>query len=227
MKQKGKGSILRCHLKAKRFFLIFPWNPQAWVSVWFKVGPQKCLQTTNMPHTAQLGKAIPERMATNGQKQKVIQNHRDSLYIWRHGVFFFFNISCSENTRYENNQVSLEGSFSRGARKSIISLSCLLWKHILKPDPCCLKLEGIFWFPGGSDSKESACNAGDLSLIPGLGRSPGEGNGNPLQYSCPENPMDGGAGWATVPRVAKSRIQLSDFTFTFFLNFKPCLERGF
>ena len=39
-------------------------------------------------------------------------------------------------------------------------------------------------FPGGSDSKESACNAGDLGLIPGLGRSPGEGNGNPLQYSC-------------------------------------------
>ena len=48
-------------------------------------------------------------------------------------------------------------------------------------------------FPGGSDSKASACNAGDLGSIPGLGRSPGEGNGNPLQYSCLENPMDGGA----------------------------------
>ena len=45
-------------------------------------------------------------------------------------------------------------------------------------------------FPGGSDDKESACNEGDLSLIPGLGRSPGEGNGNPLQYSCLEDPMD-------------------------------------
>ena len=43
-------------------------------------------------------------------------------------------------------------------------------------------------FPGGSDGKESTCNAGDLGLIPGLGRSPGEGNGNPLQYSCLENP---------------------------------------
>ena len=52
--------------------------------------------------------------------------------------------------------------------------------------------------PGGSDSNESACNAGDLGSIPGLGRSPGEGNGNPLQYSCLENPMDGGAWWATV-----------------------------
>ena len=48
-------------------------------------------------------------------------------------------------------------------------------------------------FPGGSEGKESACNAGDLGLIPGLGRSPGEGNGNPLQYSCLENPMDRGA----------------------------------
>ena len=45
-------------------------------------------------------------------------------------------------------------------------------------------------FPGGSDSKEFAYNAGDLGLIPGLGRSSGEGNGNPLQYSCLENPMD-------------------------------------
>ena len=48
-------------------------------------------------------------------------------------------------------------------------------------------------FPGGSDSKASACNAGDPSSITGSGRSPGEGNGNPLQYSCLENPMDGGA----------------------------------
>ena len=61
----------------------------------------------------------------------------------------------------------------------------------------------------------SAYNAGDLGLTPGLGRSPGEGNGNPLQYSCLENPMDGGASWATVHTVAKSRTQLSDFTFTF------------
>ena len=48
-------------------------------------------------------------------------------------------------------------------------------------------------FPGGSDGKESACNVGDLGSIPGLGRSPGEGNGNPLQYSCLENPTDRGA----------------------------------
>ena len=67
-------------------------------------------------------------------------------------------------------------------------------------------------FPGGSEVKASACNAGDLGSIPGLGRSPGEGNGNPLQNSCLENPMDGGAWWATVHRVAKSQTRLSYFT---------------
>ena len=56
----------------------------------------------------------------------------------------------------------------------------------------------------GSDGKVSACNAGDLSLIPGSGRSPGEGNGSPLQYPCLENPMDRGAWWATVHWVAES-----------------------
>ena len=67
-------------------------------------------------------------------------------------------------------------------------------------------------FPGGSEVKASACNAGDLSLISGSGRSPGEGNGNPLQYSRLESPMDRGAWRATVHRVAKSRTRLSDFT---------------
>ena len=58
--------------------------------------------------------------------------------------------------------------------------------------------------PAGSDGKVSAYNAEDLGSIPGSGRSPGEGNGNPLQYSCQENPMDGGAWWATVHGVSKS-----------------------
>ena len=56
------------------------------------------------------------------------------------------------------------------------------------------------------------CNAGDLGSIPGSGRSPGERNGNPLQSSCLENPIDRGAWWATVHRVTKSRTKLSDFT---------------
>ena len=59
-------------------------------------------------------------------------------------------------------------------------------------------------FSDDSDGKEPACNAGDLGSIPGLGRSPGEGNGNPLQCSCLENPIDRGAWWATVHEVTKS-----------------------
>ena len=67
-------------------------------------------------------------------------------------------------------------------------------------------------FPGGSEVKASACHAEDLSSVPGLGRDPGEGNGNPAQYSCLENPMDRGAWWVTVHGVANSRTRLSDFT---------------
>ena len=59
-------------------------------------------------------------------------------------------------------------------------------------------------FPGGSDDKESTCNAGELGTVPGSGRSPGEGNGNPLQYSCLENPMDRGACRAIVHGFAES-----------------------
>ena len=65
-------------------------------------------------------------------------------------------------------------------------------------------------FPGGSDDKESACNAGDPGSVPGLGRSPEEGHGNPLQHFCLGNPMDRRAWWATVHGVAKSRTQLSN-----------------
>ena len=60
-------------------------------------------------------------------------------------------------------------------------------------------------FPGGLDDKESACSVRDPGLIPWSERFPGEGNGNPLQYSCLENPMDGGAWQATDPGVAKSQ----------------------
>ena len=64
--------------------------------------------------------------------------------------------------------------------------------------------------PGDSDGKESACSAGDQGSIPWLGRSPGEGNGCPLQYSCLENPMERGAWWATVHGVTKNQTRLSD-----------------
>ena len=64
-------------------------------------------------------------------------------------------------------------------------------------------------FPSSSDGKASACNVGDHGSIPRLGRSPGEGNSNPLQYSCLENSMDRGARWATVHGVTRSQAQLS------------------
>ena len=67
-------------------------------------------------------------------------------------------------------------------------------------------------FPGCLDSEESACNAGDPGLIPGLGRFPGGGHGNPLWYFCLENPMDRGAWQATVHGVTKSQTQLSSVT---------------
>ena len=80
-------------------------------------------------------------------------------------------------------------------------------------------------FPGDSDGKAFAPSVGDPGLIPGLGRSPGKGNGNPLQYCCLENSMDGGAWWATVHRVSKSQTQLSDFTFTFcFIDYTKAFD---
>ena len=72
------------------------------------------------------------------------------------------------------------------------------------------------YFPGGLDGKASAYNAGDPGLVPGSGRSSGEGNDSPLQYSGLENPLDGGDWLAAVHGVSKSCTQLRDFTFTFF-----------
>ena len=82
----------------------------------------------------------------------------------------------------------------------------------------------LTYFTGGLDSKESVCSVGELSSIPGLGRSPGKGNGNPLQYSCLENPMDRGGWKSTVHGVAKSRTRLSDF-FHFHVYLKHAVEK--
>ena len=79
---------------------------------------------------------------------------------------------------------------------------CLFLIHILH----------IFYFLTGSDGKACANNAGDPGSFPGSGRFSGEGNGNPLQYSCLENPLNRGAWWATVHGVTKSRTRLSNYT---------------
>ena len=78
-----------------------------------------------------------------------------------------------------------------GCRLSYLAIDCVCLRQAALAFGIA-QLFGIS-FPGGSDGKASACNAGDLGSIPGSGRSPGEGNGNPLQHSCLENPMDGGA----------------------------------
>ena len=81
-------------------------------------------------------------------------------------------------------------------------------------------------FPGGSEGKEPACNARDLGSIPGLGRSPEEGNSYPLQYSCLENSKNRGAWWATIQRVAKSQTWLSN-RYNKVLFIKPCYSKVF
>ena len=81
-----------------------------------------------------------------------------------------------------------------------------------QPDPDIRGKWGRKGLPRWLSAKETACQAGDSGLIPGSGRSPGEGNDYPLQYSCLENPMDEGAWQATVNEVAKSQTQLSDPT---------------
>ena len=89
-------------------------------------------------------------------------------------------------------------------RKNILICVCVI-------ELLCYTVEINLGFPGGSGGKESACNVGDMGLIPGLGKSPGEGHGNPPQYSCLENPMDREAWWTTVHRVAKSWTRLNDY----------------
>ena len=81
-------------------------------------------------------------------------------------------------------------------------------------------IQFILDFLGGSDGKVSVYNVGDPGSIPGLARSPGEGSGNPLQYSCLENPMEGGAWQATVHEVAKSQTRLNDFTYLLYQHVK-------
>ena len=94
----------------------------------------------------------------------------------------------------------------------------------LEVNPPCLLLQKILYtksalciyiLTGGSDSKSSAYSLGDPGLIPGLGRSPGEGNGNPLQYSCLESPMDGGVGQVAVHGTARSWTGPCNFHFPF------------
>ena len=108
------------------------------------------------------------------------------------------------------------------------NLTTCFW--LLQYSNHCSSLSPLFCsfhrFPGGSDSKESTCNAGDPGLIPGSGLFPGEGHGNPLQSCCLENSMDRGAWRAIVHGIAKSQIRLSGYHFSLFGIIAMCLERN-
>ena len=96
-----------------------------------------------------------------------------------------------------------QGGGQRGC-SSLEQINALIWGRERSRDQH-LNTSVGFGFPWWSDGKESTCNVGDLGSSPGLGRSPGEGNGNPLQDSCLENPRDRGDWWATVHGAAKSQ----------------------
>ena len=95
-----------------------------------------------------------------------------------------------------------------GEKVETVTVFILLGYKITADGDCSHEIKRCL--PGGLDGKESACNAGGPASIPELGRFPGEGNGNPLQYSCLETPMDREAWRATVHGFTKSQTQLSD-----------------
>ena len=129
-----------------------------------------------------------------------------SLFIWnsnliKHRVFLF---AKSGNPNYNITQLQKIKPHDIYLLLLWIDPSIICCKLIILYITIKIQLHNTGSFPGGSDSKESACNVGDPVSIPRSGRSPGEGNGNPLQYSCLENPMDRGAWQAAVHGVSKS-----------------------
>ena len=98
---------------------------------------------------------------------------------------------------------SLRGTGDKPCR----GLQARLWLGLLLWVP---SVHLSLWVPGGSNSKESACHAGDPGSVPGLGRSPVEGNGYPVQYCCLENSLNGETRWATVHGDVKSQTRLND-----------------
>ena len=150
-----------------------------------------------------------------------------NLTLSGHTVFYLATLAATdlgqqESSDNKNNHLTghlaaiLSHSFSTWTLTPF-SFSSFLSCMELFPSWRTLHGSSCLGFPGGSNCKESTCNAGDMGSIPGSGISPAEGNGYPLQYSCLENPMDRGAWRATVHGVAKSQTGLSDsFNFPLF-----------
>ena len=129
-------------------------------------------------------------LAVQGTLKSLLQHHNSKASILQCSAFFM---------------VQLSHPYIANSLARYLYLACL-WEF----SEAYLCHQNIQGFPGGSDSKESACNMGDLGFIPGSGRSPGEENGYPLQYSCLENSMDRKAWWAIVHGVAKRGTWLSN-----------------
>ena len=152
-----------------------------------------------------------------------------SLFSWNsifteRPVFYLATLLCNKFNGRDSKQKHRKERALRTIKPKIWKLT-KKWDTEITPKitPHCAVKKGSQWylhltleatlepvFPGGSVHKEYACNAGDLGSIPGFRRSLGEGNGNPLQYPCLENPMDRGAWWAPVHGVRRSQTWLSD-----------------
>ena len=140
-------------------------------------------------------------------RTKVIVSKAASLPLWNPGDTLHWLVHSLHPTHLVGMGRCVPASWRSGKLRTWLS-SLRLSRHLMRRDR--LPPPVFLSFSGGGDSKESACNVGDLSWIPGLGRSPGGGHGNPLQYSCLENLMDRRAWWATVHGVAKSQAWLND-----------------
>ena len=126
-------------------------------------------------------------LAVQGTLKSLLQHHSSKVLILQHSAFFIVQLSHPYTTTGKTITLTRRTFFGK-----VISLLFNMLSRL------------VIGFPSGSENKASACNAGDPGSIPGLGRCPREANGNPLQYSCLENPMDRGAWWATVHGVSKS-----------------------
>ena len=160
---------------------------------------------SSLPRDQTLGCWIDRQITEKNESCSVISDSR-----WPHGLYSSWN-SPGQNTGVGSCSLLQRIFPTQGSNPGLLHCRRLLYQLSHQGNPRILQ---PIHKTGSSLSqlrhKGSACNAGDLGLIPGSERSPGEGNGNPLQYSCLENPMDRGVWWATVHGVAETRTRLSD-----------------
>ena len=137
---------------------------------------------------------FPERTETHGHSKRTYGHQRGT---GRGAVSDGFGISVYSPLRTQQISNTPAAPTLHTPQQAVTGQGVEIYTAMTESLDCTKETNPTLPFPGHSDSKESACNAGDPGSIPGLGRSPGEGSSYPLQYSCLENPMDRGAWWAT------------------------------